>query len=126
MTKSEWILLLYSYLDNILVYSDNKEQHQKDLDKVFSILNENFKIALGKCIFNVTKFKFLEFNLSKEEFLPANNKIQEMKSFQYPKDFKSLCRFLGIIGFYRKLMSNYAVISSIFIQIYRDRKRILR
>ena len=100
---------VFVYLDDILVFSEDQEQHKKHLDKVFSILDENnLKISLVKCIFDVPELDFLGYKVSFDGLLPTENKVNELKSFPYPKDSKSLRRFLGMIGFYRKLIPNYA------------------
>lgn len=41
---------------------------------------------------------------------PTTNKINELKSFPYSKDTKTLHQFLGMIGFYRKLIPNFVEI----------------
>ena len=69
---------VFVYLDEILVYSDKKEQYQKNFDKVFHILNKNnFKISFGKCSFRIPKFDFLGFDISEEGLLPTHNKKGE-------------------------------------------------
>ena len=102
---------VFIYLDDILVFSENEEQHTKDLDQVFRILaKNNLKVSLAKCIFNVPRLDFLGYSVSADGLLPTSNKITQLNSFPYPKDSKGLRRFLGMIGFYRKLIPNYATI----------------
>ena len=48
------------YIDDILIYSKNIEQHKNDLDKVFKILSENnFKIKEEKCSLFLESVEFL-------------------------------------------------------------------
>ena len=105
------LLCVFIYLDDILVFSDDLESHLRDLEKVFEILNRyNLKISLHKCVFCVKELDFLGFNVSTAGLKPTENKINELKEFPYPRDSKALRRYLGMIGFYRKLVPNFASI----------------
>jgi len=49
------------YLDNILIYSDNLEDHRKHVKEVLSRLQKNRLYVLPtKCIFHQDKIKFLD------------------------------------------------------------------
>ena len=49
------------YIDDILIYSKNIEQHKNDLDKVFKILSENnFKIKEKKWSLFFESVEFLD------------------------------------------------------------------
>ena len=105
------LLSVFIYLDEILVFSDDLESHLRDLEKVFEILNRyNLKISLHKCVFCVKELDFLGFNVSTAGLKPTENKISELKEFPYPTDSKALRRYLGMVGFYRKLVPNFASI----------------
>ena len=100
---------IFIYLDDILVFSDDEETHMQDLDTVFEILNRyNLKVSLSKCTFCVKELDFLGFNVSAEGLKPTLRKIDELSEFPYPTDSKALRRFLGMAGFYRKLVPNFA------------------
>lgn len=54
------------YFDDILVFSKIREDHLKDLDKVFGILgSHSLKINLKKCEFMVAELPFLGFIVGK-------------------------------------------------------------
>lgn len=46
-----------------------------------------------------------------KDLLPTKDKIKELQSFPYPKDPRSLCRSLGMTGFYCKLCIHYLLLS---------------
>ena len=96
---------IFVNLDDILVCIDNKKLYQEDLNKVFSILNENnLNISLAKCIFNVSKHDFQGFSVCAEDLLHINNRNQKPNSFSYPKDSKNLHKILSSLGFFCKLI----------------------
>ena len=58
---------------------------------VFSILNEhNLKISATKSVFNVTSLDFFGFHIRVNGIKAPISKIEELKSFPYPKDAKGL------------------------------------
>ena len=58
----------------------------------------------------MTSLDFLGFHISIDGIKPTMSKIEELKSFSYPKDAKGLRRFLGMVGFYRKLIPKFSEI----------------
>ena len=100
---------VFTYIDDILIYSDDETSHMKDLDKVLNILNEhNMKISLKKCVLNVSSLNFLGCKISANGLSPTNEKLLEIQNFPCPSDSKSLKRFLGMVGFYRKFIRDFA------------------
>ena len=84
---------------------------KKYIETVFNILNEhNLKISATKSVFKVTYLDFLGFHISVDGIKPMTSKIEELKSFPYPKNTKGLRRFLGRVGFYRKLIPKFSEI----------------
>ena len=100
---------VYVYIDDILIYSDNAESHLNDLKAVIEVLDKFcLKISLAKCVFSVSSLDFLGYNISSNGIKPTNSKVKELNELSYPTNSKSLRRFLGMIGFYRKLIPNFA------------------
>lgn len=100
---------VFVYLDDILVFSSSEEQHLKDLDETFGLLNShNLRISLDKCKFMVTQVDFLGYSISKHGMKPTSRKVSEISQFPLPESSKALRRFLGMVGFYRKLIPNFA------------------
>ena len=87
------------------------EQHMVDLEMVLNVLcSNNLKISLAKCIFAVNNLDFLGCNISQNGIKPTCSKSKELNDFPAPKESRSLRRFLGMVGFYRKLIPNFASI----------------
>lgn len=102
---------VFVYQDDILISSENEQQHIIDLTNVMSLLhNNNLKISLTKSVFLVDQIDFLGCSINGDGIKPTNSKINELKDFPYPDDSKSLRRFLGMVGFYRQLVPNFSCI----------------
>lgn len=101
------------YFDDVIVFSKGKENHWKHLDEVLSSLYESgLKLNKEKCKFFVDNVEFLGYNISENSVTLANKKIDAIKNYPVPKTVKAVKRFLGLTGFYRKLVENYSKIAS--------------
>ena len=59
-TKFLKTLIVFLYIDDILIFSNDKISHKKDIETVFNILNEhNLKISATKSVFSVTSLAFI-------------------------------------------------------------------
>ena len=102
---------VYVYMDDLCIASEDEETHMKDLDTVLGILSEyDFKISLEKCEFNRSEINFLGHRVTPDGIQPTVSKIGELEQYPAPNDSKSLRRFLGMVGFYRKLIPHFSTI----------------
>ena len=70
-----------AYLDNILIFSNNKLEHKHYMRKVLKRLyNTSLQINLKKCEFHVTRTKYLGFIISTNSIKVNLNKISVVKS----------------------------------------------
>ena len=70
-----------TYLDNILIYSDNELEHKHHVRKVLKRLhNTSLQIDLKKCEFHVTRTKYLGFIISTNSIKVNPDKISVVKS----------------------------------------------
>ena len=56
----------------------------------------------------VQSLDFLGYNVSSEGIKPTDKKLEELNSFPCPTNSKNLRSFLGMIGFYRRLVPHFA------------------
>ncbi len=70
-----------TYLDNILIFSNNKLEYKYYVRKVLKRLyNTSLQINLKKCEFHVTRTKYLGFIISTNSIKVNPNKIFVVKS----------------------------------------------
>ena len=95
------------YLDDIIVFSKTKEDHEKDLIAVFQTLWENQLFAKPtKCQFYQKSLTFLGHVISGEGIKPDPEKINSITNLTCPTNITSLQLFLGIVAFVRKFIPN--------------------
>lgn len=97
------------YIDDILVYSDDWQEHLTQLERLFQALTEaNLVINLGKCDFGHAQVTYLGHVVGCGVMAPVEAKINSILSLPPPSNKKALRRFLGMIGFYRRFIENFA------------------
>lgn len=105
------------YLDDILIYSQTKEEHQTHIRQVLDILRAHKLIAKkSKCEFFTNETSFLGFKLSPNGILPLDDKMKVVKDFPTPTTAKSAQSFMGLASFYRRFIPNFSKIASPIIQ----------
>ena len=90
-------------MDDILIASENADEHLMHSQKVFARFKEN-KVTLNfrKCEFRKFHTTFLGHIISAEGIKPDPEKIQAIRDFNIPKNKKQLQGFLGIVNFSAK------------------------
>ena len=100
------------YLDDILVYSKNKEDHEQHLRQVLQRLKDNQLYAkLTKCSFFASSIEYLGHIADGEGLRPNPRLVQALMDFPCPKTLKELQSFLGLANYYRKFISNFSQIA---------------
>ena len=102
----------FAYLDDILIYSRTKREHLQMLDKAFKcLLKARLKIKLGKCLFFKEQIYYLGLLVRGTSILPLANKTEVFMKLKSPTNIKEVRHFLGLTGYYQKLICNCADIT---------------
>ena len=87
------------FIDDILVYSKNKEEHAKHLRIVLDRLREHQLYAkLSKCQFWLKEVSFLGHILSERGVAVDPSKVQEVLDWKSPTSVTKIRSFLGLAG----------------------------
>ena len=101
-----------AYLDDIIIFSRTVEEHLDHIKQVFKKLRStNLSIKLSKCHFFTKEIQYLGHILSTNGIRPLSLKTQAIKNMPPLKTPKQVCAFLGLIGYYRKVIRNFAKIA---------------
>ena len=101
-----------TYLDDIIIFSQDETQHLEHLEIVFSHLREaGLKMKHSKCDFFKSEIQYLGHLISPEGISPLPNKLDSIKHMPVPNSAKEIKQFLGLTGYYRKFVPRFADIS---------------
>ena len=101
-----------TYLDDIIIFSQDESQHLEHLEIVFSCVQEaGLKMKHSKCDFFKSEIHYLGPLISPEGISPLPNKLDSIKYMPVPNSAKEIKQFLGLTGYYRKFVPRFADIS---------------
>ena len=101
-----------TYLDDIIIFSQDEVQHLEHLEIVFSCLREaGLKMKRSKCDFFKSEIHYLGHLISPEGISPLPNKLDSIQHMPVPNSAKEIKQFLGLTGYYRKFVPRFADIS---------------
>ncbi|KAF8086993.1 hypothetical protein N665_0605s0001 [Sinapis alba] len=106
------------FIDDILVYSKNKEDHEKHLRAVLGRLREQQLYAkLSKCSFWQRSVGFLGHIVSEQGVSVDPEKIRAIQGWPRPKNATEVRSFLGLAGYYRKFVKGFASLAQPMTQL---------
>jgi hypothetical protein len=100
------------FIDDILIYSENEEEHAEHLRIVLSRLREHKLYAkFSKCEFWLKKVPFLGLVLSGEGISVDPTKVQEVLDWKAPTTVHEVQSFLGLAGYYHRFILDFSKIA---------------
>ncbi|XP_074277889.1 putative mitochondrial protein AtMg00860 [Silene latifolia] len=108
------------FIENILVYSKTKEEHEEHLNIVLQTLREHQLYAkLSKCEFWLEKVGFLGHVISREGVAMDPTKIEAVSKWVAPKNVAEIRSFLGLAGYYRRFVKDFSKIARTLTSLMR-------
>ena len=101
-----------AYLDDVVVYSTTWGKHLTHIVSVLQRLREAGLTAKPrKCQFGKSQCSYLGHVVGNGVVRPELPKLQAVEAFPVPKTKKEVRGFLGLMGYYRKFIPNYAEVA---------------
>jgi len=96
-------------MDDILVYAETKEGHDRTVKEVLKGLKNNgLAISAVKCIWKATEVEFLGYIIGRNGIRMSNNKVQAVLNWKTPGSLTEVQSFLGFANFYQRFILNYS------------------
>lgn len=98
-----------AYIDDVLIFSDNKKEHREHVLKVLDKLQEaGLQLDIKKCAFEVTEVTYLGMIISTEGVRMDPKKVECIINWLSPTNVKDVQGFLGFANFYRRFIKNFS------------------
>ncbi|GJX72330.1 putative reverse transcriptase domain-containing protein [Tanacetum coccineum] len=100
------------FIDDILIYSKNKQEHEEHLKIILELLKkEELYAKFSKCEFWIPKVQFLGHVIDSEGIHVDPAKIESIKDWASPKSPTEIRQFLGLAGYYRRFIEGFSKIA---------------
>lgn len=114
----------FVYLDDIIITSPDFVTHIKVLEEVFNRLKDaNLTINLEKCNFCRSSLSYLGYEVDKNGLHTSEQKVSAVQNFPIPKNTTEIKRLLGLVGWYRRFIKDFATIASPITDLLKGRKK---
>ena len=113
----KWNTLLV-YIDDIIVFSPSFEQHLSDLREVFERLKAAvLKLKPKKCHLFQEELVCLGHVVSADGIRPDPQKTRAIRDLRHPKNQSELHSMMGLLGYYRNYVPNFAKIARPLLEL---------
>ena len=100
------------YLDDIIIFSDTKEEHLKRLEAVFQkLITAGLKLKPSKCHFFRQEIEYLGHVVSGKDISTNPKKVEAVAKWPTPKTLYDVRSFLDFVGYYRRFIKDFSKIA---------------
>jgi hypothetical protein len=99
-------------LDDILIYAETEEEHDRIVTEVLKCRAENgLAISQDKCFWSTPRVDFLGYVISKDGIEIAQDKVQCIRDWEYPRSLRAVQSFIGFANLYRTFIEGFSKIA---------------
>ncbi|GKD38656.1 putative reverse transcriptase domain-containing protein, partial [Tanacetum coccineum] len=112
------------FIDDILIYSKSKEEHEEHLKIILGLLKkEKLYAKFSKCDFWLDSVQFLGHVINSEGVHVDPSKIEAIKNWSAPTTPTEVRQFLGLAGYYRRFIERFSLISKPLTKLTQKNKK---
>lgn len=103
---------VYVYIDDVLIFSNSAEEHMEHIAIVINAMHDaHMKLSSEKSHFFSDTVEYLGHIIKNGRITVDPEKTAAMQNYPIPKTLKELRSFLGLTGYYRRFIRDYAKIT---------------
>ncbi|GKB32962.1 putative reverse transcriptase domain-containing protein [Tanacetum coccineum] len=112
------------FIDDILIYSRNKEEHEDHLRIILELLKkEKLYAKFSKCDFWISIVQFLGYVIDSQRIHVDPAKIKAVKNWASPTTPTKICQFLGLADYYRRFIKDFSMIAKSLTELTQKNKK---
>ncbi|GJZ26502.1 putative reverse transcriptase domain-containing protein, partial [Tanacetum coccineum] len=112
------------FIDDILIYSHNKEEHANHLRIILELLKkEKLYAKFSKCDFWIRIVQFLGHLIDSQGLHVDPAKIKAVKNWASPTTPTEIRQFLGLAGYYRRFIKEFSKIAKSLTELTQKNKK---
>nr|GEX38940.1 putative reverse transcriptase domain-containing protein [Tanacetum cinerariifolium] len=112
------------FIDDILIYSKNKEDHEKHLKVILELLkNEKLYAKFLKCDFWLKSVQFLGHVINSNGVHFDHAKVEAIRNWSAPTTPTEVRKFLCLAGYYRRFIEGFLLISKPLSRLTQKNKK---
>jgi len=113
-----------TFIDDILVAIDTKEEHDELVEEVLRRLEENnLFVKPEKCKWKVREVEFLGVVIGPKGVEMQKEKVEGVLNWPIPRNIKEVQKFLGLTNYYRRFIKNFARIAAPLHMLVRKEQK---
>jgi hypothetical protein len=102
-----------AFMDDILIYSDDRDAHESHVNLVLERLRDyGLYVKLSKCQFFTDEVDFLGFRVGTAGVSMDPSRVSAIQEWPVPKSFRDIQVFLGFANFYRGFIYRYSAVAA--------------
>lgn len=114
---------VFGYLDDVCVVSDTFDSHLSILVRLAEQFKKaNLTLNIDKSRFCVRKVKYLGYIIGEGGIATDPGKIESILNWPVPRNFKQVRGFLGLAGWYRRFIENFADVTFPITEVLSKKK----
>eukprot|EP00253_Pinus_taeda_P020519 PITA_20519 len=111
------------FIDDILIYSRSRKEHEEHLRLVLQTLREHQLYAkFSKCDFFKEEIQYLGHVITKEGIAVDPEKIRTIMEWPIPKDVTDIRSFMGLPGYYRRFVEGFSRVAYPITSLHKKGK----
>ena len=101
-----------TYLDNVIIYAKNEEEHLNRLRTVFErFRRDNLMLKPSKCNLFQKEIMYLAHDVSAKGIKPSKAGLKVVAEFPEPTNYTQIRAFLGLVGHYHRFIKGFSKIA---------------
>lgn len=100
------------YIDDVLVFSRNEDDHIRHMDMVLARLNEHkLYVNQNKCDFMKDRVEFLGLDVSNRGISINEARVKAVLNWPTPKSVSEIRSFIGLLQYFRRFVKHFSAIA---------------